>query len=75
MLGGVLLIIDNYVHLPEFQGPEAGTPEAAQATQARNTMRETGLAGFSANGFGDAVNGDPKTSRALLAMLGRERRP
>jgi selenocysteine-specific elongation factor len=60
------------MRLPDFSGPPEGSPEAHLIAQAREAMTASGLSGFSANAFADALGSDAKISRALLAMLVRE---
>lgn len=67
-----LTLADSCMRLPDFSGPPEGSPEAHLIAQAREAMAASGLSGFSANAFADALGSDAKISRALLAMLVRE---
>lgn len=69
--GGKLVLEDDTVRLPTFEGAAAGSAAAKAHEKARALLLEAGLLGMSEHAFKEAL-GDVKLVRSLTAKLARD---
>jgi selenocysteine-specific elongation factor len=67
-----MVILANDVRMTGFDGPAEGSAAAEQAAAANTAIEGAGLAGLTLKAFSEGIGCDPKTGRALLAMLVRQ---